>query len=38
MIFKSAVFLEAEKSGFELTPDQRKFYLRRVNKIQTMVY
>jgi hypothetical protein len=38
MIFKSAAFLEAEKSGFELTPDQRNFYLRRVNKLQSMVY
>lgn len=38
MIFKSAVFFEAEKSGFELTEEQRNFYLRRVNKLQTMVY
>lgn len=38
MIFKSAVFLEAEKSGFLLTDEQRKFYLRRVNKLQTIVY
>lgn len=38
IIFKSSVFLEAEKSGFILTDEQRKFYLRRVNKIQNMVY
>jgi len=38
MIFKSSIFLEAEKSGFELTDEQRNFYLRRVNKLQTMVY
>jgi len=38
MIFKSAVFLEAEKSGFDLIEEQRNFYLRRVNKLQTMVY
>lgn len=38
MIFKSAVFLEAEKSGFTLTEEQRNFYLRRVTKLQSMVY
>ncbi|MDD3144973.1 MAG: DUF1704 domain-containing protein [Candidatus Gracilibacteria bacterium] len=38
MIFKSSIFLEAEKSGFELTEEQRNFYLRRVNKLQTIVY
>ncbi|MDD2907511.1 MAG: DUF1704 domain-containing protein [Candidatus Gracilibacteria bacterium] len=38
IMFKSSVYLEAEKAGFELTDEQRVFYLRRVNKLQDMVY
>lgn len=38
IIFKSAVFLEAEKAGFILREEQRAFYLRRVNKLQGIVY
>jgi len=37
-IFKYSIYLEAEKSGYPLSEEDRKKYLRRVNILQSSVY
>lgn len=38
ILFKNSVYLEAEKSWFNITSEQRVTYLYKVNKLQNIVY
>ncbi len=38
IMFKSSVYLEAEKFGYKITHKQRKILLKRINKLQDIVY
>lgn len=38
ILFKNSVYLEAEKSWFNITSEQRVWYLYKVNRLQNIIY
>lgn len=38
ILFKSSLYLEAEKAGYELSDIDRSNYLKKVNKLQNIIY